>query len=100
MSEFVQPDKIHQIPMEDGTLDLCVSYDVLHRWERLGFTMLKYWDQPNHTMCNVPINEAGAQFLIDECGIGVVDRPTMGHHEHEIYLSWSADQLEGGYDEE
>ena len=102
MGEFVVPDKIHQIAIEDGFLNLSASYDVLHRWSKIGFSMLKYYncDVQPPVMTNVPIDEAGAQFLIDKCGLGVVDRPTITDHEHEIYLAWSAAQLEGNFDGE
>lgn len=96
MGEFVVPDKIHQVGIEDGFLNLSPAYDTIHRWGKIGFSMLKYFncDVEPPTMSNVPIDEAGAQFLIDKCGLGVVPRPTITEHEHEIYVAWSSAQLE------
>ena len=96
MGEFFVPDKIHQIAIEDGVLNLCASYDVIHRWARLGFSMLKYFDCDvvPPVMRNIPINEEGAEFLIEHAGLGVVPRLTMPTHEHEIYQQWAASNLE------
>lgn len=96
MSEFIIPDQIHQIQIEDGVLNLHPAYDTIHRFSRLGFSMLKYWNQESEppTMCNVPINEEGAQFLVDECGLGTVHRDSITEHENEIYLQFAEINLE------
>lgn len=101
MSEFIVPDQIHRIGIEGGSLDLHIAYDTLHRWQRLGFSMLKYWNQDIEpaTMSNIPLDEAGAAFLIEACNIGVVNRTTICDHEHEIYVGWLSDQLEENFDE-
>ncbi len=101
MSEYIIPDKIHQIAIEDGVLNLSPAYDVVHQFSKLGFSMLKYFncDVEPPSMSNIPIDEAGAQFLIDHCGLGVVVRDTITEHENEVYIAWSDIQLENMFDE-
>lgn len=98
MSEWIKPDKIHTVPIEDGELYLSPAYDVLHRWQKFGFNILRYWDMENGKMCNVAIDNAGAEFLIQAVGLFAIDREQPPHdgifeHEHEIYLRWRADTL-------
>lgn len=98
MSEWIKPDKIHTVPIEDGELHLSPAYDVLHRWQRLGFNILRYWDMNSGKMCNVALDDGGAEFLIQQVGLFAIDReagedPGIFEHEHEIYLKWQADTM-------
>lgn len=98
MSEWVKPDKIHLIAIEDGELNVSPAYDVLHRWQSFGFNLLRYWDMNNSKMCNIAVDNAGAEFLMQAAGLFAIDReqePNAGifEHEHEIYLKWMADTM-------
>lgn len=96
MSEFVVPDKITRVEIENGVLHLHQAYDTIHRFERIGFHLLKYWNQEedNPGIFNIAIDAAGADFLHTEANLAIVDRDTITVHEHEIYLSWQSEQLE------
>lgn len=98
MSEWIKPDKIHTVPIEGGELHLAPSYDVLHRWKNIGFNILRYWDMENGKMCNVAVDNGGAEFLIETVGLFAIDReapPNDGifEHEHEIYIRWAAETM-------
>lgn len=93
MSEFVRPDQLIRVPISNGELLLSPAYDVVHRFQRFGTAMLKYYDQERRVMCNVPLNEPAMEFLRNEVGLYVVDRPFMMESEHEAHVSHSADNL-------
>lgn len=93
MSEWVKPDLVHSVAIEGGELHLSPAYDVLHRWQRLGFNILRYWDVDNDKMCNIAVDDGGAEFLVQEIGLFAIDRTDIFEHEHEIYLSWQADTM-------
>lgn len=98
MKDWVLPDKIHTVAIEDGELHLSPSYDVLHRWQSVGFNILRYWDMENSRLCNIAVDNGGAEFLMQAVGLFAVDReqpPNDGIfvHEHEIYLKWRADTM-------
>lgn len=101
MNEFIVPDKITRIEIENGVLHLHQAYDTIHRFERVGFHILKYWDQDRESpsMLNIAIDATGADFLHTQANLAIVDRNTITAHEHEIYLSWQADQIEEMFDE-
>ena len=90
----ILPDQIKQVAIEGGELYLSPAYDVLHRWQHLGFTMLKYWNHDTGKMCNIPVDEAGAEFLQQEIGLLALPRDDIYDHENEIYLEWTASQLD------
>lgn len=98
MSEWIKPDKIHLVPIEGGELHVSAAYDVLHRWQSVGFNILRYWDMENGRMCNVAVDNGGAEFLMQQCGLFSIDReqpPNDGifEHEHKIYIQWKSDTL-------
>lgn len=93
MSEWIKPDKIHSVAIEDGELHLSPAYDVIHRWHQIGFNILRYWDMENGKMCNVAVDDGGAEFLMQAIGLFAIDRSDIFEHEHEIYLKWQADTM-------
>lgn len=98
MKDWIKPDKIGLVPIEDGELHVSPAYDVIHRWRSLGFNLLRYWDMQNGKMCNVALDNAGAQFLMDQAGLFEIDREQEPNnyifvHEHELYLKWAAETM-------
>ena len=93
MSEWIRPDKIHVVAIEGGELNLSPAYDVIHRWQRIGFNILRYWNMENNKMCNVALDDGGAEFLIQEVGLFAIARSEIFDHEHEIYLQWQSDTM-------
>ena len=93
MSDWIRPDKIHLISIEDGELTLSPAYDVIHRWRRIGFNLLRYWDMENGKMCNIAVDDGGAEFLVQEVGLFAIERSDIFEHEHEIYLKWQVDTM-------
>lgn len=100
MSDYIHPDKTRVVPIEDGELHLSTAYDVIHRFPFISFHLLKYWNQETSKMCNIAVDEAGADFLATECETPIVDRPFITVHEHEIYLSWMAGRLDESFEDE
>lgn len=95
MSDFeVVPDRIFEIPMADGVLQVSPSCDIMHVFAN-GATMLKYWDVNNEPprMCNVFMDQASAAWLVNTCDLEVLERKRMGTQEHEQYIGWAAMQL-------
>lgn len=95
-NNFVKQDRIVEVELADGeSIHLTESYDTLHRWEKIGFSMLKYYncDVDPPVMVNMPLVEENADILAG-LGIGVVDRPNISKHEWEIYLDFGADNLD------
>lgn len=97
---YIQPDRITQVPIQDGELRLSPAFDVLHKFEPLGAYILKYWDSDSHGMSNVMMTDASADFLVAEAGLMVVERPFITASEHDALLQWRTAQLseEGYYD--
>ena len=98
MEEYIVKDTIYKVAIEDGELLLHKAYDTVHIFNRLGFGMLKYWSDGNHTIHNICTDMAGVDFLHNEVGLGVVERDCITTHEHEIYLGWMADRLEQDFE--
>lgn len=96
MSEFIVPDKISVVETDGGTLHLHEGYDIIHRWNRIGFHLLKFWNQNTEPPCmqNIAIDAAGADFLHEQARLAIVDRDIITAHEHEIYIRWQSEQLE------
>jgi hypothetical protein len=94
MSNFVIPDQVHLIPIQNGVLRLSPSYDILHHWEENNAWMLKYWntDVQPPTFCNIPLGQEQADFLIQACGIEVCERKRMGEQEFQHYVGWLGTQ--------
>lgn len=92
IAEFVKPDVIHQVPIQGGVLQLSPAHDFIIHWEANGAWMLKYWNQDIEPpkMCNIPINEAQARFLISACELEVCERHVMREQEHQHYLAWAS----------
>ena len=93
----ILPDTIHRIAIQDGELYLSPAYDVAHRWAQLGFNILRYWDSDNKNLCNIAMDDGGAEFLIDSCGLHTISRTDMYEHEHAIYIDWSASTMDDSW---
>lgn len=96
MSEFIREDKVYSVPIVNGELLISPSHDFLHHWHRNGAWMLKYYNTEAEPprMCNIPVSEVQARYLIDNCGLEVCQREFIGTQEHEHYLAWQATQLD------
>lgn len=93
MSEWIIPDKIHLVPIEGGELALSPAYDVIHRWRRVGFNVLRYWDMDNGKMCNVALDDAGTDYLVQEVGLFTIPRDKIYDHEHKMYIDWKTETM-------
>lgn len=55
----ILPDRIYEIPIEDGVLRASPEFDIIHRWKKLGFSLMRYWDAENQSLHNVAKEEKG-----------------------------------------
>lgn len=92
--DLIRPDTIVQVPIQDGQLMLSPAFDVLHYFKGFDTYILKYWGQDTQNMHNVMITNDGARFLLDRCGLYVVEREFMFRSEHDAHVAWQADQLD------
>lgn len=90
---YIQPDMCFTVPIEGGHLLLSRSYDVLHHFAPLNAFILKYWNQETRAMCDVIMHPESAAFLIDKCGIGVLERDGISTTEHERLLEFQQGDL-------
>ncbi len=88
---FVKPDRCFQVPIDGGELKISPSCDFMNHFPNDAW-MLKYWDVEHEPprMCNVFMNSASAQFLIDHCELEIVERKFMGEQEHSQWLGWAS----------
>lgn len=92
MSE-IRPDKIYQVPIEDGELYLSPQADHLHRWANLGFNILRYWNTDESTMHDVVMGDDSADNLERHAGIFSIPRTYFFTSEYEMYLDFKAEDL-------
>lgn len=90
---YIRKDTLSKVPIQGGELILSPGYDVIHHFEPLGAMMLKYWNTEGNTMCNVMIQPSSGLFLMEHCGLSIVDRPFILASEHEALISWQAEQM-------
>lgn len=100
MSEFVQPDRIFQIPYEDGDLQISPAHDVIHAFRQIGAFVFKYWDCENRRFLNIAIEQPAVDYLVEHCEVAVAERATMSHSEHENWIEYQASILERNIDAE
>jgi hypothetical protein len=94
MERPVRPDVLVKVQIPSGELLLSPSIDVVHRFSFFGAHILKYWNQETATMNNIMLKDEGVEFLVNECGLYVVDRPFMTFKEHEAHVAFAADTLD------
>lgn len=92
--ERVIPDSVTVVPITGGELRLHPAYDVVHRFEWLGFNILKYWNQEAGGVSNIAIDDQAAVFLHADVGIEVLQRRKISAHEYVIYQDWVASKLD------
>ena len=90
---YVQPDKIYNVPIEDGFLHLSPAYDVLHHFQPIAAWILKYWNTESGGLSDVIMCEDSARFLIKACGIQVLERDSITEFEYERVLTWRTELL-------
>lgn len=92
---YVKPDKVYNIPIIGGELQICPSIDFLHFFPPLGAFLLKYFnmDIVPPKLCNVPMNEQAAYFLMQQCEVECIFREHMGEEEHDQWVNWQAGQI-------
>ncbi len=90
---YIQPDKCHQVGIEGGELLLSPAYDTVHHFKPLDFGLLKYWNQESGKMHNIALDAAGVEFLTAQCQLPLVEREFITEHEHEIYVTFSAQEM-------
>ena len=84
----VHPDIVMNVSIEHGTLRLSRAYDLVHRFAWLNFHILKYFKEDNTGVANITVSPEGAQFLLDACGLYLLDRSEIGQHEYDLYLEY------------
>lgn len=105
MSEYVRKDVIYRVPIQNGEMYISPSHDFLHRFERISAWILKYVAtdaENNQKVCNVPLTDFQASWLVENCGLEVVNRTFIGAEEHEHWLASqdSASSLEEQFGKE
>ena len=93
---YVKPDVMYRVPIQDGELQVSPSHDFLHRFEAIGAWLFKYHnvDIDPPAICNIPLTDEAAEFLIKSCGVEVCNRTFIGETEHEHWLDWKANEIQ------
>lgn len=103
-NDFLHPEQCFEVIINGKKTKLHEGYDVIHRFEKLGFNLLKYYDQDERTMLNIVIEDVPAVALHSRCGIEVLQRRGITPHEYDIYQEWVAMKLDdifaGEFEEE
>ena len=94
LGEYVHDDLLYKIPAGDRELLIAPSIDVIHRFEAIGASILKYFDSPAGKMCYIPLDEAAVAYLHDECDVHIVERSEITVSEHEAVVSYKVDHFD------
>lgn len=92
---YVKPDKVYKVPVTDGELKICPTIDFIHFFPPLGAYILKYFNMESEPprLCNVPMDEKAAYFLMQQCEVECVFRESMGEEEHDQWVNWQTTEL-------
>lgn len=96
VNPYIRPDLMFNVPIDGGELHISPAYDVLHSFPPLKAYILKYWNEATGKMMDLHLHDHSAEWLVDKCGLLVLDRPFITAYEHDKLIGWKADQLKDG----
>lgn len=92
-----RPDRLYQIEIEDMELTISPEYDIMHKFKKLGFSILRYWEEESG-MSDVLFAQELADKVIKFAGLHVIKRDYITNHEIELWERWQ--QAQGEYTDE